>query len=85
MPTYSFKCDDCETHFEVVTKINEMWNQACPCCGSNHYKTYLTEAPVLGDPVRLGIRQTDAGFKEVLSKIHNANYKSNLADKLSRS
>lgn len=38
----------------------------------------------LGDPVRLGIRTADGGFKEVLSKIAENNYKSNLADKLSR-
>ena len=38
----------------------------------------------IGDPVRLGLRRTDDGFREVLSKIHSNNYKSNLADKLSR-
>ena len=41
-------------------------------------------APAMGDVVRLGIRKPDQGFNEVLSKIHAANYKSNLADKLSR-
>jgi hypothetical protein len=41
-------------------------------------------APAMGDSVRLGIRKPDQGFNEVLSKIHAANYKSNLADKLSR-
>lgn len=38
----------------------------------------------IGDSVRLGITTTDGGFKEVLSKIAENNYKSNLADKLSR-
>jgi hypothetical protein len=38
----------------------------------------------MGDVVRLGIRKPDQGFNEVLSKIHAANYKSNLSDKLSR-
>lgn len=38
----------------------------------------------LGDPVRLGITKPDGGFREVLSKIAENNYKSNLADKLSR-
>jgi hypothetical protein len=27
--------------------------------------------PHLGDPVRLGIRRTDQGFKEVMQKIHS--------------
>lgn len=40
--------------------------------------------PAMGDSVRLGIRRPDTGFQEVLSKIANANYKSNLTDKLSR-
>jgi hypothetical protein len=41
-------------------------------------------APAMGDSVRLGIRKPDQGFNEVLSKIHAANYRSNLSDKLSR-
>ena len=40
------------------------------------------QGPALGDPVRLGIRTIDNGFREVLSKIHNSQPKSNLADKL---
>lgn len=27
-------------------------------------------APALGDPVRLGIRKADNGFKEVLQRVH---------------
>jgi hypothetical protein len=38
----------------------------------------------MGDSVRLGVRRVDDGFREVLSKIGAANYKSNLTDKLSR-
>jgi hypothetical protein len=39
----------------------------------------------LGDPVRLGIRTVDNGFREVLHKIGSNNgRKSNLRDKLSR-
>jgi len=38
----------------------------------------------MGDSVRLGIRKNDDGFREVVSKIASANYKSNLADRLSR-
>ena len=40
--------------------------------------------PAMGDSVRLGIRKPDNGFREVLSKISDANYKSNLRGKLSR-
>ena len=41
--------------------------------------------PSIGDPVRLGIKTTDNGFKEVLSKIHEqSGYGSKLREKLSR-
>ena len=40
--------------------------------------------PAMGYSVRLGIRKPDNGFREVLSKISDANYKSNLRGKLSR-
>lgn len=33
----------------------------------------LAGAPPLGDPVRLGLRKIDGGFKEVLQRIHAAN------------
>lgn len=48
------------------------------------YEIVHITTPALGDSVRLGIRRTDDGFREVLSRIGNANYKSNLSDKLSR-
>lgn len=31
----------------------------------------VVSAPALGDPVRLGVRKVDNGFKEVLQKIHS--------------
>lgn len=38
----------------------------------------------IGDPVRLGVRTIDNGFREVLSKIKEKNWRSNLGNKLSR-
>jgi len=84
MPTYNFKCSSCEKVFERVCRIADMKTQSCDC-GSGDYEVYHDSSPALGDPVRLGIRTPDAGFKEVLSKIHSKTYKSNLGDKLSRS
>lgn len=64
--------------------------------GITHYDSFVSDHPHLqryhepgqaanmGDPVRLGIRRTDDGFREVLSKIHANNYRSNLGNKLSR-
>jgi len=84
MPSYTFKCSECEEIFDIVSSIGERLNQECPKCHSKNYETHHTGGQALIDPVRLGVRKADGGFKEVLSKIASANYKSNLTDKLSR-
>jgi hypothetical protein len=80
MPTYTFRH---KITGEISDKLMK-WSDR---------QLYLEENPDLepvimptafGDPVRLGVRRTDDGFREVLSKIHGNTYKSNLADKLSR-
>ena len=35
-----------------------------------HVEQMVNGAPMLVDPVRVGVRRSDAGFKEVLQKIH---------------
>jgi hypothetical protein len=80
MPTYTFRNKETgETYDEIMSMSRR--------------ETYLEEnpqieqiigSPAIGDPVRLGVRTIDDGFREVLSKIHNNNYRSNLAGKLSR-
>lgn len=84
MPTYNFKCNNCETEFEVFCKMNERESQICPNCGSLNYQSHFSTPLAIGDPVRLGVRTVDGGFREVLSRIGSANYKSDLGSKLSR-
>ena len=85
MPSYDFKCSECSTVFEVMCKISERESQACPSCGSKNYQAHHLDMASLGDPVRLGIRRIDDGFREVLHKIGSNNgRRSNLKDKLSR-
>jgi putative FmdB family regulatory protein len=85
MPLYSYRCEACKHEFEQVLKIAEMHlpsSAPCPSCGvEGQVLKTITGAPSLGDPVRLGIRRPDNGFKEVMQKIHDANPKSNLRDK----
>lgn len=86
MPFYDFKCSDCEHVFTVFCRISERESQSCPACESPKYESHHTQMPGFGDPVRLGVRTVDNGFREVLSKIGNSNGKhANLKDKLSRS
>ena len=84
MPVYNFKCSDCQEEFEVTCRMNERTQQHCPACNSSNYEHHFTTPPPLGDPVRLGVRTIDGGFREVLSRIGSANYKSDLSAKLSR-
>ena len=85
MPLYDFRCTDCNTVFEVMCNISERESQACPSCDSKNYKAHHIGMAALGDPVRLGIRKIDGGFREVLHKIGSNNgVKANLKDKLSR-
>jgi hypothetical protein len=55
----------------------------CPSCKSLTVQLRIG-TPGVGDSVRLGIRTIDNGFREVLSKIHESQPKSNLKNKLSR-
>jgi len=81
MPTYTFR--NIETG-EVFDKLMS-WKDREIYLTDNTYLEPIIGTPAMGDSVRLGIRRNDDGFKEVLSKISSANYKSNLKDKLSRS
>ena len=81
MPTYTFR--DKNTG-EVFDKLMKIADKEQFLLDHPHLESIIG-APAMGDSVRLGIRRSDDGFREVLSKIGAANYKSNLKDKLSRS
>ena len=80
MPTYTFRNKDSEEIFDKIMS----WDSREEYLKENPNLEVLIGAPAMGDVVRLGIRKPDQGFNEVLSKIHAANYRSNLSDKLSR-
>lgn len=80
MPLYSFRNKETGEQFDRLMK----WNDRETFLSEDPAIEVIIGAPAFGDPVRLGIRKPDDGFREVLSKIGSANYKSNLSDKLSR-
>lgn len=80
MPTYTFRN---KNSGEVFDKLMS-WNDRQDYLTQNPDLEVVMGSPAMGDSVRLGIRRTDDGFREVLSKIGAANYKSNLSNKLSR-
>lgn len=80
MPTYNFR------HKETGEEVEKLmsWSGRNEFLEQNPDFEQIIGSTAIGDPVRLGIRRTDDGFREVLSKIGQNNYKSNLASKLSR-
>lgn len=69
MPSYSFK----------NTETNEQWVDSMSIADKEQYLAdnphiiqELTSAPSLGDPVRLGIRRIDNGFRDVLRSVKKA-------------
>jgi len=80
MPTYTFRNSDTG---EVFDKLMSWKDREAYLAANPHFESIIG-APAMGDSVRLGIRKNDDGFREVLSKISSANYRSNLKDKLSR-
>lgn len=74
MPTYDFK--DTNTG-EVFTKVMKIAEKEDYLKENPHIESVMS-APILIDPVRLGVRKPDAGFKEVLQKIHEKTPRSRL-------
>jgi hypothetical protein len=66
MPTYVFRDKNTNEQFEKMLKISELdsFREQNP-----HLETVIT-APMICDPVRVGARKMDTGFKEVLQKIN---------------
>jgi hypothetical protein len=80
MPTYTFLNKETGEVFDKLMSYSSRQEYL----EQNPNLEIVMGAPAMGDSVRLGIRRTDDGFREVLSRIGAANYKSNLSDKLSR-
>lgn len=67
MPTYTFRNKETSEIIEKIMKISEREEFLS---NNPEYETIITNAPSVGDSVRLGVTKTDSGFKEVLQKIH---------------
>jgi hypothetical protein len=67
MPSYEFKNKETGEIIEKQMKIAErdQFLQDNPL-----YEPYHSSVAAVGDPVRLGVRKVDKGFREVLQKIH---------------
>lgn len=77
MPTYDFH--DKNTG-EVFSKIMKIADKEQYLIDNPHLEQTHTAAPSMGDPVRLGVRRIDNGFKEVLQRVHEKTAGSTLKD-----
>ena len=65
MPTYVFRNKETGEQFEKILKMSELDSFRA----ENPKLETVLQAVAFGDPVRLGVRKKDSGFKEVLQKI----------------
>lgn len=68
MPTYKFRDKDTSLEFEKFMSISareEFLKE------NTNLESVFNGAPMVCDPVRVGVRKKDTGFKEVLQKIHS--------------
>lgn len=83
MPNYDYMCRACDHRFEeflLMKDRDKPCKKGCPKCGKKKVEQYIPSAPPVIDPVRLGIRRPDGGFKEVMSKIKAAHPRHGMRD-----
>lgn len=66
MPTYTFRNNDTQEEFDIRMSIAErdQYVQDNP-----HLTQLLYKAPAIGDPIRLGLKKPDDGFRDVLRNV----------------
>jgi hypothetical protein len=75
MPVYSIRDDKTGDLFEVNMKYSELteYFEQNP-----NFQQVFTKFPGVVDSVRIGVRKTDSGFRDVLSKAKNAHLHSTI-------
>jgi hypothetical protein len=69
MPTYNFRHRETG---EITEKFFSLSLREEYLKDNPHLESVLLGAPSIGDPIRLGIRKPDDGFREVLAKAKEA-------------
>ena len=75
MPTYCFRNKDTNEEFEKFMGISA---RDIYLKENVNIESMFSGAPMVCDPVRVGARKRDTGFKEVLQKIHERSPDSDL-------
>jgi hypothetical protein len=75
MPTYDFQHKETG---EIIEKMMSISEKEKFLKEHPEYESVILAAPSLGDPIRLGLRKPDSGFREVLQKAKAAHPKGNI-------
>jgi len=75
MPIYSVMNINTEEVFEVNMKFTEFEQYLKD---NSHFKQIFTKFPGIGDPVRLGKRKPDDGFRDVLRDVQHYHKKDSI-------
>ncbi len=70
MPYYDYECVECDNKFEEKHSIDERnkpTEKPCSSCGGEVKMTVAF--PGLADPIRLGLRKPDDGFKDMMKRM----------------
>jgi len=73
MPTYQYRCTECNHEFDWISKIIDReipLTEPCPSCGKLNCIERVITSIAFGDPVRMGFVRGDSGMKEALQRIH---------------
>lgn len=77
MPTYTFentRTGKVHDEFMSISQLGEY------LAANPQLQQIITEAPALGDPVRLGLKKPDANFRDVLKKAKAAHKHNTIND-----
>ena len=83
MPYYDYSCSTCDYTFErslQMSRVDEPTESPCPNCSSMTI-TNVIGAPLVCDPVRIGVKKAPTDFdKYVLGKIKAKHPKHNMGN-----
>ena len=70
MPYYDYECEECDNKFEEKYSIDERNKPTEEPCSSCGCKIKIKVGfPGLADPIRLGLRKPDDGFKDMMKRM----------------
>jgi hypothetical protein len=75
MPIYSMRNDETQEEFEVTLKYSELEQYLRD---NTNIRQIFNKFPSTGDPVRLGVRKPDDGFRDALREVKSHHRKNTI-------